>query len=162
MTRDEQIGKNVQRLRGDMTQQALADLMRERGFRWSQATVWSVEKGERPLRVSEGEALTDALDIGYFNLTGTDIDTSLRLAMAAASEADREITRWTKAFIEAQISIEFVLQDAREKEAQVSEAYAGGGGWLDMTPTEIAAKASEEYRDYELVRGSEDEDVVDG
>jgi hypothetical protein len=50
---DADIGKNVQALRGDTSQAALASSMRERGHKWSQATVWSVEKGDRPLRVVE-------------------------------------------------------------------------------------------------------------
>ncbi|MCM3779877.1 helix-turn-helix domain-containing protein [Microbacterium hydrocarbonoxydans] len=61
MTSDEQIGKNLVELRGDRSQKDLADEMRKRGFRWSQATVWSIEKGERPLRLSEADAVADIL-----------------------------------------------------------------------------------------------------
>lgn len=61
MTTDEQIGKNLAVLRGEMSQKDLADTMRKRGFKWSQATVWSVEKGERPLRLAEAEQLADLL-----------------------------------------------------------------------------------------------------
>lgn len=50
---DQRIGEAVIALRADRTQQAVADDMRERGWKWSQATVWSVEKGERPLRLAE-------------------------------------------------------------------------------------------------------------
>lgn len=51
--RDKLIGRNVATLRADVSQQALADAMRARGHRWSQATVWSVEKGDRPLKLDE-------------------------------------------------------------------------------------------------------------
>ncbi|TCJ23541.1 XRE family transcriptional regulator [Microbacterium sp. PI-1] len=61
MTSDEQIGKNLVELRGDLSQKDLADAMRKRGFRWSQATVWGVEKGERPLRLTEAEAVAEVL-----------------------------------------------------------------------------------------------------
>ncbi|WP_292763784.1 helix-turn-helix domain-containing protein [Microbacterium sp. UBA3486] len=60
-TDDEQIGKNLVSLRGEMSQKDLADAMRKLGFRWSQATVWSIEKGERPLRLSEAESVADIL-----------------------------------------------------------------------------------------------------
>lgn len=40
-----------------LSQQELADKMRAAGFKWSQATVWSVESGERPLRISEAIAV---------------------------------------------------------------------------------------------------------
>lgn len=58
---DRHIGRTMAILRGDKTQQAVADEMRKRGWRWSQATVWSVEKGERALRLAEAEDLADVL-----------------------------------------------------------------------------------------------------
>ncbi|WP_157156247.1 helix-turn-helix domain-containing protein [Diaminobutyricimonas sp. LJ205] len=63
MNRDELIGKNLQNLRGDMSQKELADKMRALGWKWSQATVWSIEKGERPLRLAEADALFDVLKL---------------------------------------------------------------------------------------------------
>jgi len=36
-----------------LSQSELADMMRAEGYKWAQATVWSVEAGERPLRLSE-------------------------------------------------------------------------------------------------------------
>lgn len=46
-----------------MSQKDLAIAMRERGHKWSQATVWNVERGERPLRLSEATALADVLEL---------------------------------------------------------------------------------------------------
>lgn len=40
-----------------MSQQDLASEMRSRGFKWAQATVWSIETGERPLRFTEYKEL---------------------------------------------------------------------------------------------------------
>jgi septal ring factor EnvC (AmiA/AmiB activator) len=54
---DRDVGRMVAQLRGDRTQQAVADAMRKRGWPWSQATVWSVEKGERPLKLREAAVL---------------------------------------------------------------------------------------------------------
>lgn len=59
---DERIGRQVAFLRGvrDVSQTALAEAMKARGHqKWSQSTVWAVEKGTRPLR------LTEALDVAY-------------------------------------------------------------------------------------------------
>ena len=61
MSNDERIGQNLEILRGDTSQKDLADRMRERGFKWSQATVWSIERGERPLRLSEAQEVADIL-----------------------------------------------------------------------------------------------------
>lgn len=62
--RDRIIGENVARVRAaaNRSQADVADEMRRKGFKWSQATVWSVEKGERPLRLAEAEALAAVLD----------------------------------------------------------------------------------------------------
>ena len=49
---DARIGKRLQELRGEMSQAALAAAMAERGHKWSQATVWSVEQGKRPIRLA--------------------------------------------------------------------------------------------------------------
>lgn len=64
---DVAIGKNLVILRGDMSQADLANKMRtEKGHPWSQATVWNIEKGDRPLRLSEAKDLSDLLG---FNLS---------------------------------------------------------------------------------------------
>jgi hypothetical protein len=61
--RDVAIGRTIAALRGGQSQQALADAMRLRGHRWSQATVWSVERGSRALRFSEAEDLREILSL---------------------------------------------------------------------------------------------------
>lgn len=62
-TTDQQVGQNIARLRGEMTQDELADLMKERGFRWSHTTVYNVEVGERPVRASELKELADIFHV---------------------------------------------------------------------------------------------------
>jgi transcriptional regulator with XRE-family HTH domain len=57
------IGVTVSVLRDGMPQQTVADAMRERGHRWSQSTVWSIEKGERRLLLSEAADLAEVLDV---------------------------------------------------------------------------------------------------
>lgn len=52
---DARIGKRLQELRGELSQAALASAMAERGHKWSQATVWSVETGRRPIRLAEAD-----------------------------------------------------------------------------------------------------------
>lgn len=47
-----------------ITQGALGDLMAERGFKWSQATVSAVENGERQLRAVEAEHLAELIGYG--------------------------------------------------------------------------------------------------
>ncbi|PZE93909.1 hypothetical protein DEJ00_01435 [Curtobacterium sp. MCLR17_039] len=57
-----------------MSQKDLAVAMRERGHRWSQATVWNVERGERPLRLSEANSLAEILEVlSIHTFTVTDV-----------------------------------------------------------------------------------------
>ena len=67
---DALVGANLADLRerAKMTQKELADAMRAEGHKWSQATVWSVEKGERPLRLIEALDAADALSVTVSDL----------------------------------------------------------------------------------------------
>ena len=58
---EKEIGKIVRGSREEclMSQAGLATAMRERGFKWSQATVWSVETGERQLRLTEASVVAE-------------------------------------------------------------------------------------------------------
>lgn len=49
------VGEKVKAFReaARMSQQDLANSMRASGFKWAQATVWNVESGDRPLRLTE-------------------------------------------------------------------------------------------------------------
>lgn len=79
------VGANVLALRdlAGVSQQALAQRMRDMGHKWSQATVWAVEKGERALRFSEAQDLVRALDEPLWKL---ELPTR---ALQAASQAGR-------------------------------------------------------------------------
>lgn len=57
------IGATASLLRGAMPQQAVADAMRDKGHKWTQSTVWAVEKGERRLLLSEAADLTAVLGV---------------------------------------------------------------------------------------------------
>lgn len=63
--RDRSIGRSVTayRERRDLSQQAVADVMRDRGWKWSQATLWATERGDRPLRLAEAVDLAEILGV---------------------------------------------------------------------------------------------------
>ncbi len=70
-TRDEMVGAAVREARGDRTQVEVAEAMVERGHtKWSQSTVWAVEKGTRPLRLVEADSLVTILDVKFYALMG--------------------------------------------------------------------------------------------
>ncbi|MBW3080901.1 hypothetical protein [Bifidobacterium saguinibicoloris] len=63
MTRDEMVGANVKRLRGKVSMDRLVDLMCNAGNTWSKTTIFNIEHGRRPLRLSEASDLLKCL--GY-------------------------------------------------------------------------------------------------
>lgn len=72
------------KFRGNISQQTLAEKMRNKGFKWSQATVWATEKGDRPVRLSEVIALSEVLDKTYdsFLLEEHDTDDAVMITQA--------------------------------------------------------------------------------
>lgn len=69
-TTDQQIGRNLARCRGAMSQRDLAEAMKTRGRKWTHVTVGSIERGERPLRMSEALDVGSILGITLEELTG--------------------------------------------------------------------------------------------
>jgi transcriptional regulator with XRE-family HTH domain len=80
-----------------MTQKDLADRMAARDWKWSQATVWSVETGKRPLRYSEALDICWILDVEIHSLEGTEADINelffLGQYYAAIDEAGDALTK---------------------------------------------------------------------
>lgn len=113
-TRDQLIGANLAKLRGDRSQQWLADAMREAGFDWAQATVWSIEKGKRPIRLAEGEAAARTL--------GVEVTDLLRVPVALE-------------FFDAKVRFEdaqrVLFESAAEFEVRLGELAHRADAWID-------------------------------
>lgn len=104
---DAQIGRNVARARGAMSQKDLALLMRQRGHKWSQATVWNVERGERPLRLSEANALAEILEV-------------LSIHTFTVTDAQEKIFATTKAHGSAQNRLEEQVEEVLRLQRQLA------------------------------------------
>lgn len=50
---DKVIGRNLSMLRGEISQEELANRMRDAGHSWTKMTVYNIERGERQLRLAE-------------------------------------------------------------------------------------------------------------
>lgn len=136
-TTDKQIGENLARHRKGMSQKELADRMRELGWKWSQATVWSIEKGERPLRLAEAEALEGIL--------GFDSITSL-----FASDAEAELEVAGEELFRARTELEKAMRkhfSRRLRLARIADSYSATISeaeraivleWLSESPAVIA------------------------
>ncbi|MBT1177598.1 helix-turn-helix transcriptional regulator [Bifidobacterium callimiconis] len=59
-----QIGKNLERLRRNVSRDVLAAKMCDKGYRWSRATVFNIETGERALKLQEAIDVLDCLGLG--------------------------------------------------------------------------------------------------
>ena len=112
---DRLIGQSVAVLRGEKTQKAVADAMRERGWKWSQATVWSVEKGDRPLRLAEAEDLAAVLGTHLHALTFGPKEVQIQAWMSEAHRIWTEITRLADEFLKAKDQLKFGIEQAEEE-----------------------------------------------
>lgn len=124
---DARIGKRLQELRGEMSQAALGAAMAERGHKWSQATVWSVETGKRPMRLAEADDVASICGFGIQALVVRDA-LGERLsevpgAIAATSHAARQFRESCRELL----GMHFLLEE-------MMESIAGDFGVPDTPP----------------------------
>lgn len=102
---EEQIGARLQALRGPVLSQAgVAQAMKDRGHdKWSQATVWSVEAGKRPLRLSEAVSLASILSADVGDLVQS---TEAGVTIAQLREAVLDVDRIAEAVTSASVQFE--------------------------------------------------------
>lgn len=74
-----------------MSQQDLATAMRGVGYKWAQATVWSVENGDRPLRYSEAQALAGICGFTMQAPNTDDVTRGIDLAIQALHELKEKL-----------------------------------------------------------------------
>lgn len=133
---DDQIGKNLTRLRGEMSQAELAERMRERGYKWSQATVWSVEKGERPLRLTEAEDIAAVLGVFASRLTDSDEISQLELLQHEVARANRELVAAIEKFHECQVQL-MMTAELSAAALEGTNFATGIIDWLSLTAADI-------------------------
>lgn len=137
--RDVQIGRNIARLRGDRTQQSVAEEMRAWGWRWSQATVWSVETGERPLKYWEVVDLARVLEVPVEAFTSeSELMDELWAAENEHSESVGELMTASILYLESQEELRQVLRRAEES-GEVPEERLARVRVLLATPLEAFA-----------------------
>jgi transcriptional regulator with XRE-family HTH domain len=138
--RDALIGRNVARLRGGRTQKELAEAMRERGHKWSQATVWSVEQGERPLRLTEADDLVQVLGHPFVTLSAPDSETLGWAMLRELRAAERDIEQATERYLDAQDQLAFGVSEDRIT-GRVAELIMEE---LKITPWRVARRKSDD------------------
>jgi hypothetical protein len=155
--RDVRIGRNLAQWRGQRTQVALADEMRARGWKWSQATVWAVEKGERPLRLAEAADLTVILSEGGparspMHLLMTEAELNLTRTLDASYEADDQVLTAAKNWSERRGALAEAALAARTEVGQSTgslnrDLWEGVYAQLTTSPADLIREWSGEWTD---------------
>lgn len=122
-TGDEQIGRNLAQLRGEMSQKELAAEMRRRGWKWSQATVWSIEKGERPLRLTEAQEVAAIFEADLWLLTLEEATLRATRRVRRVELAERALREAIQEYDEARFNLAHELDDATSDYAEAMGQY---------------------------------------
>jgi|SRR5450631_1170140 len=158
---DRQIGRTMAILRGDKTQQAVADEMRRRGWRWSQATVWSVEKGDRALRLAEAEDLAAVLDTTSVHSFLTEpVGAHIQQGVRRVSNAYRAIVESVWECLDAQDALRVRLKRAQVDGHELTEVELEQRDlWVRSSdvPEKAVAEARSEYE-----QRPHDDEIDDG
>jgi transcriptional regulator with XRE-family HTH domain len=146
---DANIAANVRAYReaAGMSQEELAQQMADRGFPFTQATVWKIERGQRPVRAGELIALGDLFGrILVTDLTrhpdATRHEVQLERANAAAAAAYAALKSAAAAYLEAQVQLTYAARLAHDAGYRVTELYTS---WLTSPAEEAVIEARVEY-----------------
>jgi transcriptional regulator with XRE-family HTH domain len=146
---DKNIAANVRAYREaeGVSQEELAQRMAGRGFGFSQATVWKIESGQRPVRASELIALADSLKIFLVTSLTREPDATrytiqLQQTGSAAADAYRAVKAAAAAYLNAQAQLAFAARESQDAGYGASELYTS---WLDSPPEEAVLEARVEY-----------------
>ena len=133
------LATNLRQIREDhgLSQEQLAARMTERGFGFSQATIWKIEQGKRPVKISEAVALADAVGFDFWttllNPPGS-ASHYLRLQAAnrKASEAYAALKVAAAQYVQTQLEMSLTGHLARES-GEISESLIEHWtDWLTM------------------------------
>jgi transcriptional regulator with XRE-family HTH domain len=153
---DDYLATNVRHWREaqKLSQDELAKRMAERGFGFSQATIWKIEQGRRPVKVSEAAALADALDLRSWNsLTAeperTRHDARVQTAHRRAARTYDAVKAAAVEFLEAQDAVAVLAHEAREEGVPVAELWTS---WLTVPLERAVIEARVEYSQEDAIR----------
>jgi transcriptional regulator with XRE-family HTH domain len=133
----------VYREAASVSQEELAQRMSDRGFGFSQATVWKIERGQRPVKASELVALADSLQIlSPMSLTWEPgvarHRAQLQQANRKAHDAYGTLKAAAAAYLEAQLEVVFAARAAHDDGVTVTELDTS---WLSVPAEQAAIQA---------------------
>lgn len=160
---DQNIAANLRTYReaDGISQEELAQRMADLGFGFSQATIWKIESGQRPVRASELVALADSLGV----MTATSLtrqpdaarhQVQLDQANRKAHDAYQALKEAAADYLDAQVELVVMAREAHDAGLAVTELHTS---WLD-TPAEEAVIEARVEADQEAARSEQVNDAV--
>lgn len=132
-----------------MSQAELAAKMSERGFPFHQATVYNLEVGRRPTRLSEAVTLAEVLKVPLTHLLGPEAPERVaRFELARAATRVKELERDAD-------HLQGELQQAREERDVLAKRY---NELLGLTPVSELVKDLDDEGDPVIIGGESDDD----
>jgi transcriptional regulator with XRE-family HTH domain len=142
---DQNIAANLRTYReaGSISQDELAQRMADRGFGFSQATIWKIERRQRPVRASELVALADSLGVVLVTRLTDKPDVArhqVRLDQAnrKAHHAYEALKEAAAGYLDAQVELVVAAREAQDAGLAVTELHTS---WLDTLPEEAVIEA---------------------
>jgi len=147
-----------------LSQEELAQQMTARGFGFSQATIWKIEQGKRPVKISEAAALAQALQVSLWHDLTAEPETfrhqtRLDQANRHAYEAYEQLRATAETYLQRQLELSYVIREARNAGHTVPSMQTT---WLDYPPegTVLEARIEGEQEDENRVRLAETVDKI--
>lgn len=145
---DKELGENLRRLRGDISQKALAERMSELGARWSQPTVASIERGERALKFTEVTLLAEILRIPVSHFVSPGITAEVTQRAHAARMAYDQLRAAISAYEETRLQLAATL-DSIHREERTTHQQMVGESWVERGVLDVLDEMREEHNSEE-------------
>lgn len=107
--------------------------MRSLGYKWSQATVWSVEKGERPMRLTESIDIAQILGVDVLDMISTPSEALFRVALSKIADARERLENAAMEYEQYQFVLAAAAENATLSDAQQAQTRS----WLSLSPTGV-------------------------
>lgn len=139
---DERIGANLAELRGPVSQTALAEAMRSRGWKWSQPTVAAIEKGERAIKLAEAEDLLDVLGLDELEeLTVKPLESIWWARTGTVAQARDRLIGAAAGFLNARAALAEISDRIIEAGQEVPDDSTEPDYWMRLSVNEVTDQA---------------------
>lgn len=140
--------------------------MRERGWKWSQATVWAVEKGDRPLRLAEANDLAAILKKSVAAFMYSPGEHEIEKADQRLQESRKSLEDALTSHLHKRIRMAQLLDAARRRGEDLGRVARAGEAHLRIAPETVVrewrireagtSRVSEEIDETRLVEAGHD------